>query len=177
MKEILAVMARANADADRKLYGILAQAPADLLDRPTGGYFQSIMGSLNHILISELGWLTRLRAADPAAKALKTPVLDFEHPGFGKQLIDDFAALGKRQEQVDQVFRSYVGELDEQALRSEVEQKDRQGVVRRQQVGHVLLHLLNHATHHRGQISQVLDQNGIENDYSGVLQAMREWKD
>lgn len=64
MKEILSVMARVNADADRKLYEVLAQAAADLLDRPTGGYFQSIMGALNYILISELGWLGRFRNSE-----------------------------------------------------------------------------------------------------------------
>jgi uncharacterized damage-inducible protein DinB len=176
MKEILSVMARVNADADRKLYEVLASTPSDLIERPTGGYFQSILGSLNHVLVSELSWLGRLRGSKLGTAALQTPVLDFEHPGFGKPLITDFAALRKRQEQVDEVFRSYLDELDEKSLQAEVEQKDRQGVVRRQQVGHVLVHLLNHATHHRGQISQVLDENGIENDFSGILQAMREWK-
>lgn len=64
MKEILAVMARINTDADRKLYEVLAQTPADLLDRQTGGYFQSTMRAFNHILISELGWLCRFRNSE-----------------------------------------------------------------------------------------------------------------
>ncbi|MFP4430552.1 MAG: DinB family protein [Spirochaetota bacterium] len=35
-----------------------------------------------------------------------------------------------------------------------------------------LLHVLNHHTHHRGQISQILDAMGIENDYSGLRETL-----
>ncbi len=33
----------------------------------------------------------------------------------------------------------------------------------------VFLHLFNHQTHHRGQISVLLDQLGVENDYSNLI--------
>jgi uncharacterized damage-inducible protein DinB len=33
----------------------------------------------------------------------------------------------------------------------------------------VLIHMFNHQTHHRGQISQILDTLKIENDYSNMI--------
>lgn len=33
----------------------------------------------------------------------------------------------------------------------------------------VFLHLFNHQTHNRGQIALILDQIGVDNDYSGIL--------
>ena len=177
MKQILTVLAHVNEHANRDLYRILAEAPRELRDRSNGGYFESAMGTLNHVLVSELAWLNRLRDAAVPAAVLKSPALEFQNPGFGKPLTTDFDVLRERREQVDSVFRSLVDELHQPALEAEVEQRDRQGNVRRQAVGFVLLHLMNHATHHRGQISQFLDENGIQHDYSGILQAMRQWED
>jgi uncharacterized damage-inducible protein DinB len=33
----------------------------------------------------------------------------------------------------------------------------------------VLLHMFNHQTHNRGQIALILDQMGVDNDYSGII--------
>lgn len=43
------------------------------------------------------------------------------------------------------------------------------GEQRESHVGHVLLHLFNHQTHHRGQIALMLDELGVENDYSNLI--------
>ena len=34
---------------------------------------------------------------------------------------------------------------------------------------HLIMHELNHNTHHRGEISALLDQMGYSNDYSNLL--------
>ncbi len=33
----------------------------------------------------------------------------------------------------------------------------------------LLIHMFNHQTHHRGQISQILDNLKVENDYSNMI--------
>lgn len=170
-KQILSVLVRVNEHANRILYETLADAPADLLERHIG-YFHSVMGTLNHILVSELNWLNRLRGTPVTRPALDSPVLEFTRPEAGTLLIADFDALRKRREDLDALFRRYVDELDEPAFSEEVERTSRDGTVRRQTTAFVLLHLMNHATHHRGQISQVLDEAGIEHDFSGILQAL-----
>ena len=38
--------------------------------------------------------------------------------------------------------------------------------------GKILMHLFNHQSHHRGAVSQILDQNDVENDYSNVMQLL-----
>jgi len=32
-----------------------------------------------------------------------------------------------------------------------------------------LMHMFNHQTHHRGQVSQILDQLKLENDFSNII--------
>lgn len=173
-KEILTVFVRANENANRMLYDCLAGAPAGLLTRP-GGYYRSVMGTLDHILVSDLGWLNRFRDSPVSRPALTAAAVDFTRPESGALLIADFGELRARREQVDAVLRRFVDELDHELLSTEVEQTARDGSVRRWTPAYAILHLMNHATHHRGQISQVLDQAGIEHDFSGILQAMRTW--
>ena len=36
-------------------------------------------------------------------------------------------------------------------------------------VWEILIHMFNHQTHHRGQFSQILDENGINNDFSNMI--------
>ena len=173
-KEILTVFVRANEDANRMLYDCLAGAPVGLLTRP-GGYFRSVMGTLDHILVSDLGWLNRFRDSPVSRPALNAPAVEFTRPESGALLIADFGELRARREQVDAVLSRFVEELDDESLSLEVEQTDRDGSVRRWTPAYAILHLMNHATHHRGQISQVLDEAGIEHDFSGIMQAMRRW--
>ncbi|MFW5686519.1 MAG: DinB family protein [Spirochaetota bacterium] len=173
-KDVLTVFVRVNEDANRILCDTLSGAPDGLLTR-SGGYFGSVMGTLNHILVSELGWMNRFRDSPVNRPALDSPALDFTRPEPGTLLIGEFAALRVRREQVDAILRRFVEELDEDSLSSAVEQPDRNGAVSRWTPAFVILHLMNHATHHRGQISQVLDEAGIEHDFSGILHAMRTW--
>jgi len=42
--------------------------------------------------------------------------------------------------------------------------------VENQFVWFILIQCFTHATHHRGEISQILDEMGIENDFSGLKQ-------
>lgn len=174
VKQILAVYVRVNEDANRKLYKTLAGSPAELLVKP-GGYFRSVMGTLNHILVSELGMLQRFRRSSISRPVLESPLLEFTRPAAGELFIADFAALRKRREEVDSLLREYVDELDDSDLATEIVETGSEGASRRWIPAFSLLHLMNHATHHRGQISQVLDEAGIEHDFSGILQAMRRW--
>jgi uncharacterized damage-inducible protein DinB len=36
-----------------------------------------------------------------------------------------------------------------------------------------LLHVFNHQTHHRGQVAQVLDEHGMENDVPNIIWYLR----
>ncbi len=181
MTNAISLFARYNDHADRLMFQVLDELDPELLNRSVGSYFESIIGILNHILISHLGWLVRFRDGGIASRPLMDPALHFEHPGFGKILHADYAALKGHQLGVDRVILEFVAELTgtgggspgigpDQAFTY----VDRKGEEHRFRVGDLLLHVLNHATHHRGQISQILDDAGVEHDYSGVFPVLEE---
>mgnify|MGYP006300379945 CR=1 FL=1 len=187
MRSAIATLAIYNKHADRLLHETLDRVDRELIERAAGSYFGSVLGLLNHILISHLTWLTRFREGGVPATALAEEALAFTHPGFGVNLYDDYEEVKRHQRLVDQELVTLVGELDAARGASAgpapgtepprawvVEYTNRRKETHRFAVADILLQLLNHATHHRGQISQILDENGVEHDWSGLFPVFEE---
>ena len=132
-----------------------------------GSYFKSIMGLLNHNLVSTLVYLNRYRHSF-SFPSLEHPAMDFTNPGFGKPLHHDLAELQKHQQDADRVFIALTGELTDEVLEREIVYTDLKGNEIRRPLWQALLQLFNHQTHHRGQVSQILDSLKIDHDFSGI---------
>ena len=171
MRRLFTLLARYNAHANTQMFELLRKAPPELLARSAGSYYGSIMGLLNHTLMSDLGWLDAYRGSDLEFASLDTTVLDFERPADGALLYDDLEDLWSRRQQVDAVLSAFAEELTDDLLAGTITM-DRRGRRHTFVLGEVLLHLFNHQTHHRGAVSQILDQEGIENDYSNILRLL-----
>jgi uncharacterized damage-inducible protein DinB len=59
----------------------------------------------------------------------------------------------------------FISELDIKYLDKKIFYKDN----KTRTVWEILIHTFNHQTHHRGQISEILDENKIENDFSNMI--------
>jgi uncharacterized damage-inducible protein DinB len=173
MKEIYSLLAEYNAKANGILLGVLEKAPAGLLPREAGSYFGSILGVLNHILRSDLGYLARIRASRPEFRSLAAPAAAYDPATAPKQLYDNLADLADRRRQVDEVFNLFVAELTDDALASQMRTTNPKGEAESFAIWEVLTQLFNHETHHRGQISQILDAAKIEHDFSSVTTVVR----
>ena len=168
MKELFVLLARYNQYADGKVFSILQSLPEESLNKDEGSYFTSLMGLLNHNLVATLLWLNRFRRSSHSFPALANPVLDFNRPDPGKLLHPSLNELRKRQEDVNHVLLDFAGDLTDAVLAQEIVYTDPKGNEARRIIWQGLLHLFNHQTHHRGQISQILDAQKIEHDYSGI---------
>jgi uncharacterized damage-inducible protein DinB len=70
---------------------------------------------------------------------------------------------------MDDLIKEMVEEFSEEQYNQRVTYKDLKGKKQNKIVYHILLHLFNHQTHHRGQVALLLDQLKIENDYSNLI--------
>lgn len=168
MKDALALLVSYNRSANEDVYALLADADPELLTRDSGSYYGSILGLLNHLLLADLGWLSALRESPTEFPVLHDPALDYEQPGRKKNLYDDFPALRSHREKVDALMAAFVEETDA-ALWGQTVPLMRRGTQTDIPLGPVLMHLVNHATHHRGAIAQILDEQGVKNDYSNLI--------
>lgn len=166
---LFVLLADYNAHANRELLAILAKAPPELLARAAGSYFETILGILNHLLVTDLAWLNSYRGSDRKFRALESAALDFQHPGWKKPLYDNLEALKARREAVDAALQAFAVELSDEMLAEQIVLADHRGQKHSFVLGEVLLHLFNHQTHHRGAIAQALDAAGVANDTSNLL--------
>ena len=172
MKEILLLMARYNQAVNKQLFDQLATCDDELLTRESGSYFENLLGLLNHILVSDLGWLAAYRDSNLDLPSLNSPVLEFEHPGWKKNLFTNLMDLKEYRDKTDALFVDFVEETPGEIFNGEIEVTRSNGKSHRFPFGKVLMHLFNHQTHHRGAISQILDENEVKNDYSNLIQML-----
>lgn len=161
----LALLARYNAHVDRVVYDLLAGVDPELVAKPAGSPFGSILGILNHVLLAELSWLLRFRESLPGSQALAHETVAIGRTK-DRMLHQSLTDLCDHHLTVDRLIVDLVGEPG--AVDAVAEYTTRAGDRHRHRLGDLLLHVLNHATHHRGQISQILDAAGVEHDYSNL---------
>ena len=169
MKEYLALLAKYNSHVNRELYAIAAKLTAKQRSKQVGSFFKSILGLLNHIYSADLGWLVRFNEKLGPFKELDAPELRDPLPERGALMFEDFATLQAKRASLDSVIERFIAAFPEADLKKSFTFTLRNGQQRTLVVWQALAHLFNHETHHRGAVSQVLDELGVENDYSNLM--------
>jgi uncharacterized damage-inducible protein DinB len=144
-------MAAYNRWMNDRLYECCAKLPDEERKRDAGAFFESIHGTLNHLLMGDRIWLGRFLGKPFAVKSLD------------QELYADFARLRAERAVTDEAITDWVSSLSEEDLRGELSYVS---VVNPQRVRYALwlavAHFFNHQTHHRGQLTTLLSQRGID---------------
>jgi uncharacterized damage-inducible protein DinB len=128
-----------NRWANERLYAATARLTPEALAEDRGAFFGSLLGTLNHLLVTDRLWLARLEGESPRG----TPLQAILH--------HDLAALQAARQAEDQRLIGYVGALEEARLAAPLVYATTSGAAQSQPLHQVLAHLFNHQTHHRGQ--------------------------
>jgi len=130
--------------------GLLVDAAAGLteeeLTRDFGTADRSVLGTLVHVFGADRLWLARVKG-EPASTYLTEA--DYRLT----VLQGDWPALYRR-------WMEWAGGLTDEAAQAEVSYADMRGNPWRQPLGQLVLHVVNHGTHHRGQVSGFLRAMG-----------------
>lgn len=140
----LRIQAHANALSNRRLGQALAGLAASDWSAPRVSFFPSLAQTLNHILAVDgyyIGALHRESGLREAYAAFRPCA--------------DAAEWLQRQQASDLRLVAFCEGLDPAGVEAWVEMP-RADHVQRDRAGHVLAHLFNHQTHHRGQVHAML---------------------
>jgi uncharacterized damage-inducible protein DinB len=133
---------------DRQLQACAALTEEQFL-RPLGGSFPSLRDTLAHLVAVEWLWLERWRGRSP-----RTLLPPEEFPTL--------AAVRERWLVVEREMREYLAGLSDEALERPITCISTRGQAWTYPLWRMIVHLLNHQTYHRGQVTTYLRQLGAE---------------
>ncbi|MCB2427957.1 DinB family protein [Methylophaga pinxianii] len=144
------LMARYNQWMNQRLYLACQSLSDDQRKADLGAFFGSIHNTLNHLLFADYLWMARFEN-QPVAYRL------------GEEIFSDFLALSQAREQFDQHIIAFSQTLTTTWLKTEIHYRSGiDNIIRTLPAWALLTHMFNHQTHHRGQITTLLSQQGID---------------
>jgi len=124
--------------------------------RDLGGSFRSVRDTLLHIIGGEWGWLTFWKEPSPEAAFVKN-LRDRMDVLFHSDTFPDLAAVKAKWTEVEKEQIEFVNGLTDEALKKMLPVRGTQ-----LSVMHLMQHLANHSTYHRGQVALMLRQLGAK---------------
>ena len=117
--------------------------------RDLGGSYRSVRDALVHILSAEWIWLMRWKGTSPQAMVdpAEFPRLDL---------------VAAKWSQIEKEQAAFVKGVTDESLKEVITYVNTRGETWRYPLTHMMQHLVNHSSYHRGQVSLMLRQLGAE---------------
>jgi uncharacterized damage-inducible protein DinB len=143
-------MSNYNRAMNARLYECCASLSDDQRKRDVGAFFQSIHGTLNHLLLGDRLW---------AGRFVGKP---FSIHSLAQELYSDFTDLRAERERTDEVIVEWANGLTAADLASDLSYTTQDGRRRQVPLWFAITHFFNHETHHRGQVTALLSQFDVD---------------
>jgi uncharacterized damage-inducible protein DinB len=130
--------------ANRRLLQAAAQLSDEELNRDFGTADRSVLGALTHVSRADQTWLARI-TGNP-------------NPQFPAET--SLAALQTEWPALHERWKGWALGVTDQAALAEIVYQDFKGRSSKQPLWQLVLHMVNHGTHHRGQVSGFLRAMG-----------------
>jgi uncharacterized damage-inducible protein DinB len=144
-------LARYNTWMNGKLYAACAGLDDATRKADRGAFFKSLHGTLDHILLGDRIWMSRLTGND------------YPRAAIGTALYADFEELAAARRAMDAEIEAFAEGLTPDWLAQSLSWTSALDGTNRSHPRWLLVtHLFNHQTHHRGQATTLLSQLGID---------------
>jgi uncharacterized damage-inducible protein DinB len=163
--EITLDMLRAHLDytdwASKRLVDAASRLSPAELTKDFGTADHSVLGTLVHVYAADRAWFGRIHGNSPAR------FLDPDHDMHLAVLQNDWPALLAR-------WREWGATLTESSIRDQIAYKFSSGESDVSPLWQIVLHVVNHGTHHRGQVSGFLRALGCTPPRNDLIAYYRE---
>lgn len=145
------LMAQYNEWMNSRMYSLCGSLPDAELRKDRGAFFKSIYATLNHIAYGDLAFLSRF-TGNPSMV-----------PEPGADLFGTFGLLRTERAALDQRILVWSESLSPSWLAEPLTYKSKiDGKTRTAPKWALVTHMFNHQTHHRGQVTTLLSQLGLD---------------
>jgi uncharacterized damage-inducible protein DinB len=166
MKSLLLMHARYSKRADESVAALFDSLDQKTLNEPGKAYYGSLIGLYRHIADGTAYFQGLIRASIPRAVQALRPDPELKL-GEGPLSPEERKALTASLSRADQAVIDFITALTEDDFSLPVNldwYPDRKSVP----LHFILNQLFVHGIHHRGQISQLLDELKVEHDFSSI---------
>ena len=135
--------------ANQRAMAAASKLKTDTFTRNLGNSFSSVRDTLAHIMAAEWIWLERWNGRSPTALL---GAADFPTPG----------ALAKRWTEIQKAQNAFLDALTPERLQANLTYTNTEGQSFAYPLWQQTVHVVNHSSYHRGQITTLLRQLGAE---------------
>lgn len=144
-------LAAYNQWMNERIYQVCAEIPDAERKADRGAFFKSIHGTLNHILLADRLWMARFTGGE------------FRVDSLDQELFADVEDLRRERAITDGDIVRWVNGLDDEMLAGELTYTSMVNPEPRSfPMAKAVAHFFNHQTHHRGQLTTLLSQLGLD---------------
>lgn len=156
-------MAHYNRWMNQRLYASASELDDAARKQDRGAFFGSIHNTLNHLVLADKVWLRRFAQQGHSFKALRPEILEAAaFTGLDQVLFDDYMALREHRAAMDLAIEAWAAELTPEFAGLTMHYASTKGVPREHAAWIAISHFFNHQTHHRGQVTALLMQAGVD---------------
>jgi uncharacterized damage-inducible protein DinB len=145
--DMVRTLYRYSAWATARILEHAARLRPDELAKPSGASFGSVRETLVHIMAAQWIWLARWKGISPTSL-------------FDARDFPDIASIRARWDQIDGETQRFVAGLTDADLGRVVEYKNTRGERWAYPLWQQVVHQMNHATQHRGEVAAALTELG-----------------
>jgi len=154
-----------NRNVNEKMDAIIKILSREQWNRDLGGYFHSVRGLCSHLYICDFNWLKRFSKLRDF-NVFGEEFFNREPYSFSDVLFDNMGEYLSKRPLLDEKIITFTKEITNADIALSLKYTDSHGTNYDRNFGGLVMHFLNHETHHRGMISLYLELLGIENDFS-----------
>lgn len=141
-----------------------------------GVFFKSVLGTLNHIIVGDIIWLKRFAKQTPNSESLSY-IQELKKPkSLDTILFTDFDKLRKERETIDEIIIHWVNKLVDSDINKCISYKNMMGKSFVKPFYSLLNHLFLHQIHHRGQVTALLSQFGVNFGETDIIEIIDDCK-
>ena len=156
------ISAKYNQWMNNSIYNTCVKMGQESIESNQSAFFGSILKTLNHLLVGDIIWLYRC-SGDKSHLNLKDAGGNrVTISGLDQILYADLKELFEIRQKIDLCIISYINGLDRGNNDKLIVYKTSQGVDKTNTLADILMHWFNHQTHHRGQVTAMISQQGYD---------------
>ncbi len=160
--EHLCMMAGYNEWMNTKIYETAAKLSAEELSKNRGAFFGSIIKTLNHIAVADTIWLKRFAPLLQNHQELNF-IREQKLPhSLEVMLFSTIEELYDYRKLLDSLLSELAKSLTAAELSQTLSYTNTKHIPATKNLFSLFMHVFNHQTHHRGQVTTLLSQSGLD---------------